>query len=131
LAGRSVRPRPMVPITLIGPKGYLLRDAKLDTSADDTVFPDSFAGQIGIDLPSRPSGFAAGTTGTSIPIRYASVELRLTDGTEERLWPAIVAFGRVQRPLLGFAGCLQFFTATFFGDLEQIELTINRLYPGI
>jgi hypothetical protein len=32
--------------------------------------------------------------------------------------------------LLGFAGCLQFFTATFYGDLEELELTVNSLYAG-
>ena len=34
------------------------------------------------------------------------------------------------RPLIGFAGFLQFFTATFHGDREQVELTVNALYPG-
>lgn len=24
----------------------------------------------------------------------------------------------------------QFFTATFLGDREEVELTVNRLYPG-
>jgi hypothetical protein len=32
--------------------------------------------------------------------------------------------------LLGFAGFLQYFTATFFGDLEEVELTVNAAYPG-
>jgi hypothetical protein len=38
---------------------------------------------------------------------------------------------RLWRPILGFAGCLQFFTATFHGDREEVELVINALYPGI
>lgn len=29
----------------------------------------------------------------------------------------------ISRPLFGFAGFLQFFTATFHGDREQVELT--------
>ncbi len=32
--------------------------------------------------------------------------------------------------LVGFAGCLQFFTATFRGDVEEVELAVNRLYRG-
>jgi hypothetical protein len=32
--------------------------------------------------------------------------------------------------LLGFAGFLQFFTATFRGDREEVELAVNVLYPG-
>jgi hypothetical protein len=56
----------------------------------------------------------------------------LTDGKESREWPAIVGFtpARIPYPMLGFAGCLQFFTTTFHGDLEAVDLTINRLYPG-
>lgn len=69
---------------------------------------------------------------TQVPIRYAQLSLRITDGLEKREWPAWVGFSPlIQRPLLGFAGFLQFFTATFRGDYEEIELTINRLYPGV
>ncbi len=51
---------------------------------------------------------------------------------EVRQWRAWVAFAPppFSNPLLGFAGCLQFFTATFHGDREEVELTVNRLYPG-
>jgi hypothetical protein len=57
--------------------------------------------------------------------------LRLTDGVERREWPAWVGFSpAIQRSLFGFAGFLQFFTATFHGDYEKVELTTNRLYPG-
>jgi hypothetical protein len=36
----------------------------------------------------------------------------------------------LRQSLLGYAGFLQFFTATFYGDTEQVELTINSLYTG-
>jgi hypothetical protein len=64
--------------------------------------------------------------------RYAEVLLRLTDGREYREWPARIAFtsARLHLPLFGFAGFLQFFTATFQGDSEQVELTVNSKYPG-
>jgi hypothetical protein len=32
--------------------------------------------------------------------------------------------------MVGFAGFLQFFTATFHGDREEVELTVNMAYPG-
>jgi hypothetical protein len=130
LGGRHVRPRPIVPVTIIGPAGYRTRDAKLDTAADDTVFPEFLAAFVGVDLTNAPLGEAAGLAGQPIPVRYAQVELRLTDGAEDRRWLAWVSFGQVVRPLLGFAGCLQFFTATFEGDLEQVELSVNSLYSG-
>jgi hypothetical protein len=55
----------------------------------------------------------------------------LTDGIEYHEWPAWVGFVKgLRRPLLGFGGFLQFFTATFHGDDEFVELAVNRLYPG-
>ena len=59
--------------------------------------------------------------------------LRLTDGREFREWPAWVGFtpARLPYPMLGFAGCLQFFDAEFRGGREEVELTVNPLYPGI
>ena len=65
-------------------------------------------------------------------LRYAEVRLRISDGQEFREWPARVAFTTepLKRVLLGFAGFLQFFTATFDGDREEVELTINAKYPG-
>ncbi len=67
-----------------------------------------------------------------VAVRYAAVELRLTDGQEFRRWPAWVAFtaAHLKHPLLGFAGCLQFFGAFFRGDREEVELAVNALYPG-
>ena len=72
----------------------------------------------------------AGMTGSSIQIRYAQAELRLTDGIEIRRWPACVAFGPVARPLLGFAGCLQFFDATFLGADHEMIILPNRTFTG-
>ena len=36
----------------------------------------------------------------------------------------------LRNPLLGFAGCLQFFHADFCDDREEVELTTNTLFPG-
>jgi len=70
--------------------------------------------------------------GALLSVRYAQVTLRLTDGQELREWPARVGFAPFasNRALLGFAGFLQFFEATFRGDREEVELTVNSLYPG-
>ncbi len=133
LGGRSVRPRPLVPaVVLIGPTHGVAREALLDTGADDTVFPEFLAASVGINLGALPSGSLRSAAGGHLPVRYAMVSLRLTDGHEQREWPATVAFtsARLWRPILGFAGCLQFFTATFHGDREEVELTVNGLYPG-
>jgi len=132
LGGRAERPRPHVLATLIGPTASSVEDAFLDSCADDTVFPDAVARDIGIDLSNAPTGEAAGIGSSSTTIRYAKVELRLTDGKEFRRWRAWVGFSAVlvKHGLLGFAGCLQFFTAKFDGAAEVAELEINALYPG-
>lgn len=132
LGGRWVRPRPMVTVAMIGPGGTFVEEAMLDTAADDTVFPIAAAVTAGLDLTNAPTGEASGVGAVPALVRYAAVELRLTDGKEFRRWPAWVGFtaARLKQPLLGFAGCLQFFGALFRGDREEVELEVNSLYPG-
>jgi hypothetical protein len=132
LGGRTVRPRALVRTTVIGPSGTDISDCLLDTGADDTVFPDAFASRLGLDLSNAPLGEVVGVASTPVPIRYAEVTLRLTDGREFCEWLAWVGFtaAPLRQPLLGFAGCLQFFDATFRGGREQVELVTNTLYLG-
>jgi hypothetical protein len=124
--------RPIVPITLVGPAGAKAIDGRVDSHADDTVFPEQYAVAVGIDLRNAPQGTCAGIGQIPVPVKYAQVTLRLTDGREFREWTGWVGFTPVlsRYALLGFAGCLQYFTATFFGDIEELELTVNSLYPG-
>jgi hypothetical protein len=110
-----------------------IEDGLLDSGADDTAFPEVAAVQIGLDLSQAPFGEVSGVVGIGVvPVRYAQVELRVTDGREFRAWPAWVGFtaARLKQPLLGFAGFLQFFTSTTRGDREEVELEVNPLYPG-
>ena len=132
LQGRRLWPIPLITVTLVGPTGTAVRAALLDTGATDTVFPESIAATAGIDLSAAPAGEASGVGRVAVRIRYAEVTLRLTDGLEYRQWPARVGFtsAPLHWPLLGFAGCLQFFDATFRGGLEEVELMVNGLYPG-
>jgi hypothetical protein len=122
----------LVTVTIIGPTNTWIEPALLDPGADDTVLPDLAATKIGLDLTNAPTGTASGVATGIIPLRFARVTLRLTDGQEFREWEALVGFtsAPLKFPLLGFAGCLQFFTSTFFGHLEEVELTVNPLYAG-
>lgn len=133
LSGRLSRPRPIIPVTFIGPTGVHLRDALLDTGADDTIIPDILAPRLGINLARAPRGVAMGLGGQPIGVCFARLSLRLTDGVENRVWQAWVAFAALQpqRTLLGFSGGLQYFSAHFHGDLEEVELRVNSQYhPG-
>jgi hypothetical protein len=133
LGGRWVRPQPLIHISLVGPTAARPIRGILDTAADDTVFPDYVAARIGVDLTGAPTGSSSGVGGISVPLRFAPIKLRLAGGGEFREWPAWVGFTSLplRYPMLGFAGFLQFFTATFHGDLEEVELAVNNLYPGI
>src|SRR5262245_15065445 len=132
LAGRLVRPRSLLVVTLIGPTGTITELAHLDPGSDDCVFPISLAHKIGVDLTNAPQGEAAGVGQAPVILQYAQAMLRLSNGQERLEWQAWVAFtpAPLNRPLLGFAGFLQFFTATFHGDREEVELAVNGQFPG-
>ncbi len=132
LAGRPVRPRPVISVTLVGPQTTIAQDALLDTGSDDTVFPESIAQRIGIDLSNAPLGSITGLPQGSIPVRYTRVTLRIADNQERREWEAWVGFtpALIRSPALGFTGFLQYFAATFHGDREEVELTVNGQYSG-
>ena len=134
LRGRADRPYPLLTVTVAAPSGgfWVPQQGLLDTGSDDTVFPEGLAAQIGVDLTTTRTGGASGVGGGTAFLRYAEVVLRLSDGREHREWTARVGFtsAPLRRPLFGFAGFLQFFTASFHGDREEVELTINRLYQG-
>jgi hypothetical protein len=132
LGGKSARVRPVLTITAIGPGGTAVDDGLLDTGADDTIFSVRRAAQLGIDLTNAPLGEASGVGGVPVTVYLAEVKLRITDGLEQREWTARVGFttAPLKRALLGIAGFLEFFNATFFGDREEVELAVNSLYRG-
>jgi hypothetical protein len=133
LAGASVRWRPLVPVTIIGPGGTH-RDfirAVLDPAADDTVFPIDTARRLGIPLH-PPTGHGVRWRGQLHPLRFGDVELLLTDAGSVWRWPAVIAFSPapLRYPILGQASCLQFFDARFLGAGLVVELEVNQTYPG-
>ena len=132
LGGRLLQPQPRVVVTVIGPSDSRSVRALLDTGADVTTFRDDVADLIGLDLTNAPTRTLTGIGPAGYEVRYAQVQLRLTDGVEYREWPAWVGFTDAPLPVavLGFAGCMQFFTTTFHGDFEEVTLAVNPLYPG-
>ncbi len=131
LQKRVARPRPIIPVTIIGPSQSLAGDALVDTGADDTIFPDLAALKIGLDLTAAPTSFSRTISPGGVRVRYARVALRIGNVFEHYEWEAWVGFTpQLWRPILGFAGFLQFFDATFFGAREELELTVNPTYSG-
>lgn len=132
LGGRFVHPRPLIPVSLIGPAGTELKDALLDSGSDYTLFSAQSAKTIGLDLSNAPHAVGAGIGKAVMPIRFAQASLRISDGVETREWSAWVGFVSIplKHPIMGFAGALQFFDLHLRGALEEFELAVNALYPG-
>ena len=132
LGGRKDRPYPEINMTLIGPANSRVVRGLLDTGADDTVFHESWAALIGLDLRGAPTGDFKGAIPGVASVRYGQVTLRVAANGERHEWSTLVGFtpSPLRVALLGFAGFLQFFTATFHGDREEVELAVNGLYPG-
>jgi hypothetical protein len=134
LGGSRTRHRPIVAVRLTGPSGTWLIDGLADSGSDETVFEEWIAGVLGLDL-THASYRDIGLVGRVKPVRckYVSVQLRITDGTQEVCeCPALVGFTatRLRYPLLGHAGFLQFFNSDFRGSDLDLILTPNSSFPG-
>jgi hypothetical protein len=132
--GAVVRRRPLVPVSIIGPAGLMwdFGRAVLDPASDDTVFPLDTAGRIGVVLH-PDTGHRVRWRGQLYHMRFANVELLLTDNIGTWRWPAVVAFSPapIRYPILGQSGCLQFMDARFLGADQIVELTTNRSFTGM
>jgi hypothetical protein len=130
--GTIYRYRPIIPVTLIGPGNHRHQThAVLDTGSDDCLFPTGFLARIGGSaLPE--TGHRVTWRGSSYPLRYANISLMLADDASTCMWPSIAAFtpAPIKYPLLGIAGCLQYFDVSFRGADRVVELEANWTYPG-
>ena len=133
LAGATVRWRPLVPLIVVGPTGQrrVFPRALLDPGADDTVLPLALAALLGIALLAD-SGHGLRWRGQGYSLRFGKVVLEFSDGSLVWRWPATVGFSPapIRYPILGNAGCLQFFDARFRGEDRIVELEAARSFPG-
>jgi hypothetical protein len=121
-------------VRLTGTSGSRLEDSLMDTGADETVFEETVALRIGLDLDQAEER-DVGLVGRPRPVRcrYATVRLQITDGVRETYeWTAVVGFAatHLRYHLLGHSGFLQFFDTEFRGADRAVILTPNRSFPG-
>ena len=132
LGGRLTRYLPVITVGIEGPQNTFPIPCRLDSGSDDTIVPVAVAHQTGIDLSGAPEGESQGVGGN--PIRYpcALVTLRISDGVESCSWQAMVGFINVPRRfgLLGLAGFLDYFDTRLLGQLREVQLEPNGLFPG-
>ena len=128
----TVRHRPLIPVTVVGPTGQRkFSRAVVDSGGDDTVFPLDALNSIGA-TPRPDTGHRVRWRGNLHPLRFAEVELALSDDASTFRWRAVVAFSPAPfpYPILGNAGCLQFFDVRLLGADLIVELDANWKYPG-
>jgi hypothetical protein len=122
-------------IRITGPIAPLLRHGLLDTGADDTVFPAWIAAAIGLDLTYTEKRDVGMVGRRAIRCHYLPAELQISDGVRKTYpWTATVGFVAstlLARPLLGYAGFLQYFDAEFRGADREVILTPNHSFSGI
>jgi hypothetical protein len=124
LGGGTIRYKPVIPITVIGPRSQETPLVLVDQGSDDIVFPSVLARRIGVNLSGAPQRQSQGVgTSKPVPISFAPVILILSDSVQMVRWRAIVGFVSVplRFALFGIAGGLQFFRMTQ-DDLHELEL---------
>jgi hypothetical protein len=126
--------RPEVTIEVIGPQRRETIQALVDTGSDETVFPVSLAHAIGVQLDPMLAGRASAVGGHVVQLIPGEVTLQITQNQQTFRWRAVVGFLDVQQPedevaLLGYAGALEFFRATFDSERHELELTPNNEFP--
>lgn len=123
--------RPVIPIQVRGLTGSASILGMLDTGADITLLPAELLPLIGTKFDLDQSVQISGVGGEPLTVQFAKVELSLNYRAELYRWTAQVGFleGRTVA-LLGHAGFLDFFSATFNGDRKRVTLRVNKRFPG-
>jgi hypothetical protein len=133
LGGRTIRFKPIIPITVTGPQGQETRQILVDSGSDDIVLPSALARRLGIDLASALPGRSRGVgSAQPISILFAPVILLLDDGNERSRWRAIAGFtaAPLRFALLGIAGGLEYFRTTLDVDNREILMIPQPSIPS-
>jgi hypothetical protein len=125
--------RPEVVVDVIGPKGFATIQALADTGSDETILPASVAQAMGARLDRAAVSEASAVGGHVVQLVPGTVTLRLSQGDEAYQWSATVGFLEVSQPedevaLLGYAGFLEFFRATFDSQNYELDLTPHHRF---
>src|SRR5207302_1511358 len=88
LGNSLFRHLPFLDVSVEGPLRSRWVRCRIDTGADDTIFPTWLAQQIGIDLSSAPTGDSRSASGAVVQYHCALVTLRISDGIESCSWQA-------------------------------------------
>jgi hypothetical protein len=131
LAGSTTRYKPVIPITVVGPRSRETAFVLVDSGSDDIIFPTALAQRLGVDLSQAPVRRSHGVgAAQAVPVLYGPVILVASDSVETVRWRATVGFVSVplRFSLFGIAGGLQFFRMILDG-VRELELIADASLP--
>ncbi len=114
--------RPVVPLTLHGPKATVRRMALVDTGADFTLLPQSLGIELGVILERTGAIELTGVGHSIIEASPASITFELRQGNDFLRWEGRAYFAHQDYLLLGNEGFLEQFKATFDWSQKTLEL---------
>lgn len=123
--------RPVIPVRVHGAAGTQVILGLVDTGADVTILPAFVLPLIGAEDIYAPEAHFRGLGNQTVTVRYRRVELSLDDADGPCRWHADIGFldGR-DVAILGHAGFLEHFQATFDSARHRLTLGPNSDYPG-
>jgi hypothetical protein len=122
--------RPAIPVRVIGLVGEGLAYGLVDTGADETMLPDRFIAPLGVKILPDDQATIVALGGGAVPVRFGLVDLELRRLGVLWRWSARVAFHAGTKSILGHAGFLNHFTATFNGRRRHVTLRPNDTAPA-
>jgi len=125
--------RPEINVRIYGPAGDADALALVDTGSDKSIFPMSFASDVGITTTPGTGLGALTFGGHGMPLEYADVELEIPEFDPPLRWRTRLYFADIseetEQAILGHNGFLDYFTATFDGEECSLELVPNSDLP--
>jgi len=123
--------RPIIPVTLHGPKGSVNVHALLDSGADKCLFSDQFAEEIGLDLKSGEEETFSGIEGGRVKTYLHKIEMQLI-GDNNKI-SIVAGFTTVPgvNAILGQEGFFDAFRVKFERDCDAIEISPSKKFKDL
>jgi hypothetical protein len=115
--------RPIIPVTLFGPKGEVHVYALLDSGADRCLFNLEIANEIGVDLRTGEKEKGFGIEGHGIDIFVHKIRLQVKDIDKKIEVSAGFSDAPGIVPILGQEGFFDNFRIKFEKDHDSVEIT--------
>lgn len=118
--------RPIIPVTLFGPKGSVNVHALLDSGADKCLFSNQYAEEIGLDLESGEEEIFSGIEGGQVKTYLHKIHLQII-GDSNKI-SVIVGFTDAPgvNAILGQEGFFDAFRVKFERDCDTIEINPSK-----